>query len=81
MKDSLGGNVASKIVESLQPVGEERLKKNMIGFGSDGASVMRGQHGGAAVKLQSQMNTEFKSFHCMVHKMELAVNMATNSAA
>ena len=81
MKDSVtGNNVASAIFESLKPIGEERLKKNMIGFGSDGASVMRGHHVGAAVKLQSLMNTEFKSFHCMAHKMELAVNMAINSA-
>ena len=81
MKDgATGSNVASSVFESLKPIGEENLKKNMIGFGTDGASVMRGQHAGAAVKLQSLTKSNFKAFHCMAHKMELAVNMATTSA-
>ena len=37
-----GSNVASEAAKSLKPIGEERLKKNMIGFGSDGVRCHEG---------------------------------------
>ena len=41
------------------------------GLATDGASAMRGEQSGAAAKLRSLVNSDFKSFHCMAYKMEL----------
>ena len=46
----------------------------MIGFASDSASVMRGEHAGTVVHLKATLESDFKSFHCMAHHLELAVN-------
>jgi hypothetical protein len=50
-----------------------------MGLANDGASVMRGEKSGVTAILRTLVTSEFKAFHCMAHKMELAVNMATKS--
>jgi OTU-like cysteine protease len=75
-----GEIIASAIYNSLLPIGESRLKEGLIGFASDGASAMRGEYSGAAVKLQTMIGRDLISFHCMAHRLELAVNSAVKSA-
>jgi len=75
-----GEIIAAAIYESLLPIGESRLKEGLIGFASDGASAMRGEYSGAAVKLQTKIGGDIISFHCMAHRLELAVNSAVKSA-
>jgi len=73
-------NIAGAIFESLKPIGEETVTINIIGLATDGASVMRGEKSGAAAILRSLVKGDFKVFHCMAHRMELAVNIATKSS-
>jgi len=75
-----GNNIAGAIFESLKPIGEETVTKNILGLATDGASVMRGEKSGAAAILRSLVKADFEAFHCMAHRMELAVNMATRSS-
>lgn len=63
-------------------VDEERdlfsyLKNNLVGYGSDGASVMLGKYGGLAVVLEREMTrrTLYKVY-CMAHKLHLAITNA-----
>jgi hypothetical protein len=75
-----GVNIAQAIFDSLKCVGEETITKNLVGLATDGASVMRGEKSGAVAILRTLVKSELKAFHCMAHKMELAVNMATKSS-
>lgn len=76
-----GSNIVTAIFDSLKETGLVAVSKNFIGFATDGASVMRGEKAGAGgAILRSLAKADFKSFHCMAHKMELAVNMATKTS-
>lgn len=46
--------------------------QQFVGFCSDGASCMIGQHKGVATLLK-QRYPLLESFHCMAHRLELAV--------
>ena len=74
-------NIADTIYQSLITNGikHEVLQLRMIGFASDGASMMRGEHAGTVVRLKAMLKSDFKSFHCMAQSLELAVNGAVKS--
>lgn len=74
-------NIADAIYQSITTSGvkHEVLQRRMIGFASDGASVMRGEHAGTVFQLKAILKSDFKSFHCMAHRLELAVNGAVKS--
>jgi len=76
LKDKTGGGIAVAIKRTLIDNGltEEIIKHKLIGFGSDGASAMLGLYSGAAVKLKQLLGIDFKTFHCMAHRLELAVH-------
>jgi hAT family C-terminal dimerisation region len=59
-------------------ISEEILLRQLIGFCSDGASCMTGQFQGVA-KLFRDKIPHIKSFHCMAHRLELAVKNAVDS--
>ena len=44
---------------------------NMVGFGSDGASVMTGYRNGVASKIKRNVQHVF-SIHCVAHRLALA---------
>lgn len=46
-----------------------------FGFGSDGCSVMVGEHKGVAT-LMKHLNPHMQSFHCIAHKLALAAGQA-----
>ena len=75
-------NIANAIYQSLTESGvkHEILQLQMIGFASDGASVMRGENAGTVVHLKEILKSDFRSFHCMAHRLELAVNGAVKSS-
>ena len=52
--------------------------KHFIRFCSDGASTMTGEHNGLAVLLKARYPL-IKSFHCMAHRLELAVKGAVDT--
>jgi len=72
---SLTGNTEDDLEKS-----KNILRSRLIGFASDGASVMVGEYNGAVVKLQEMLNTNFKAFHCLAHRLELAVHSAVRSS-
>ena len=66
--------IFQKLMDFLTVIGisEEILLRQLIGFCSDGASCMIGQFQGVA-KLFRDKIPHIKSFHCMAHRLELAV--------
>lgn len=52
-------------------LGEEDLKKKVVGFGCDGASVMVGKKGGVSAFL-TQLQPSCITVHCFAHRLELA---------
>jgi hypothetical protein len=55
------------------------LQTKLIGFASDGASALRGIYSGAATCLEQLIGVKFISFHCMAHRLELAVHGVVKS--
>ncbi len=54
------------------------MREHLIGFSSDGASCMTGQHGGLATLLKAKY-PKIIAFHCMAHRLELAVKNAVDA--
>ncbi|KAK7156938.1 hypothetical protein R3I94_006858 [Phoxinus phoxinus] len=52
-------------------VGEEDLKKHLVGFGCDGAAVMLGVNNGVTARLQ-RLCSSLVSIWCVAHRLELA---------
>ena len=65
------------IVEAIEKyLAEKQLSNNQISsFGSDGAAVMIGRHGGVSTLLQQQ-NINLLSVHCICHRLALAASQA-----
>lgn len=49
------------------------MRKNLIGFASDGASVNVGRKGGLAQHLKNFAENPLFAIHCMAHRLELAI--------
>lgn len=61
--------------------GEEKsfsnyLKRNLIGYASDGESVMAGQQGGLISYFRNNAEHFIYSIHCMAHRLELVIEKA-----
>jgi len=55
----------------------QKLKENLVGFGSDGAAVNMGQYNGVAKKLRDWTNShDIIAVHCMAHRLQLAIGYA-----
>jgi len=67
-------NIVNQLIECLKESGfnDHYLINNWISFVSDGASVLLGKKNGVAKRLQERYPLIF-SFHCMNHRLELAV--------
>lgn len=52
----------------------EIMKKQMIGFCSDGASNMTGKFIGLATLLKQVVGEHLQIFHCMAHRLQLAIH-------
>jgi hypothetical protein len=68
------------LMQFLNGIGlsDDVLSKQFIGFCSDGASCMIGQHKGVATLLKVRF-PRLKTFHCMAHRLELAVKNAVDT--
>ena len=64
--DGKATTIVDAITSYLQSSGLDL--NNISYFGSDGASVMLGRHGGVATLLRSQ-NNEMISVHCICHRL------------
>jgi len=55
------------------------MKKNLVGFASDGASVMTGRNNGLAKRFERFTDRNFLyAIHCMAHRLHLAIRRALN---
>ena len=50
---------------------EQQWVQKLVGFGSDGASVMTGRENGVSAKLK-ELRPELQAVHCFAHRLELA---------
>ena len=50
----------------------DQLRKKLVGFGSDGASVMRGSQGGVTALLKADV-PHLIAVHCVAHCLELSI--------
>jgi hypothetical protein len=80
------GSTACGITSSVEKeltayqITQEYLQKALIGICTDGAAVMTGQNSGVASHFQRKYGTEkIERFHCVAHKLELAVEDALKS--
>ena len=73
-------HIVSSLLELLKKNGFENsyLEQNLIGACSDGASVMLGKNSGALTQLQN-MFPKIVLWHCMCHRIELAIGDAVKS--
>jgi len=77
-----GQSIANALVKSLSELGidESILKARLLGFCTDGASNLRGHVKGALqILAETLKRTDLFTFHCMNHKLELAVHDAVSS--
>ena len=77
-----GEDIASKLLESLMTVGitVNILQNRLMGFCTDGASNLHGCVKGALKIFADKIHrTDMVNFHCMNHKLELAVHDAVTS--
>ena len=59
---------------------KELSPSKMIGFGSDGASVMTGENKGVKGRLKEQ-NAHMVDIHCMAHRLALSTSQAVPGVA
>ena len=57
---------------------ENIIKRNLIGFASDGANVMIGSNGRVSQKLTEYVERSIFTIHCLAHRLQLAVGRAWN---
>jgi len=77
---STGAEIAKAVLGCFAELGDEILQARLIGVSSDGASVMTGRHDGALVHMRKSLQADFVSFHCLAHRLELAVHAAVRSS-
>ena len=73
----LANGCAETIEAALMAYLEEQSipLSRLVGFGSDGASVMIGKHSGVATRLKNKQPI-LTSIHCMAHRLALAAGQA-----
>jgi len=74
LTDATAVGLEKVLVDYLHTIGleDDVLRVNFVGFCSDGASCMIGQHKGVATLLKAKFPL-LQTFHCMAHRLELAV--------
>lgn len=83
---STGEEIAKAVLGCFSNLAEDPeksasiLRARLIGFSSDGASVMIGEFKGAVVKLQELLKTNILAVHCLAHRLELAVHNAVRAS-
>ena len=76
-------DIAEAVCKALTNLGftTDILQQRLIGVCTDGASNLQGEMRGALSMVKTKMNTNFLVFHCMAHKLELAVHDVLKAVA
>ena len=80
LKQTRADDIVNCLLEYLSSLGitSDVMSRQLLGFCSDGASTMVGEINGVATQLRSKF-PHLKTFHCMAHRLELAVKNAVDS--
>ncbi|XP_071509517.1 zinc finger protein 862-like [Diadema antillarum] len=78
--ESITRTITDGLDKNLQ-INSEVLKKKLIGFGSDGASVMMGKNSGVATLLKTRHSPVLQAVHCTAYRLELAFKDALKNVA
>ena len=72
--DETANGLLNTLVSSFQNDGiEAAVKRQLIGYASDGAAVMMGKKGGLGKLLEGYVNHKLVSVHCLAHRLHLAI--------
>lgn len=74
LESAKADGIVKTIVNKLQIIGLDCVK--MVGFGSDGASVMMGKQAGVGKQLKDYNSPYMVHLHCLAHKLALACHDA-----
>lgn len=76
LESQTGKDIADAVCTALTQLGftKDVLQKRLIGVCTDGASNLQGAMKGALAIMKTELQTDFVVFHCMAHKLELAVH-------
>lgn len=79
LKSQTASNIVSQLIECLYTSGftENFLVEHWVLFVTDGASVLLGKRNGVAIRLKEKYPLIF-SWHCLNHRLELAVGDTLN---
>ena len=72
--------ICCSVLETLNNIGftNNYLQKNLVGFCSDGASVMLGRKSGMSTRITNQF-PNIIIWHCLNHRIQLVLDDAINS--
>jgi len=68
-------------ITSDGPAFTNNVKENLIGFASDGASVMMGSHNGLKVLINNWATKNIYVKHCMAHRLNLVIRSAMKTVS
>jgi hypothetical protein len=66
-------NIMIQSFENEKPGFSDVVRSKLVGFASDGASVMMGEHNGLLQKLKTWKGKNIYGIHCMAHRLQLAI--------
>jgi len=80
ISDATAAGLESTLTSYLNDIGlsDDLMASQFVGFCSDGASCMIGEHRGVATLLKAKFPL-LQTFHCMAHRLELAVKNSVDS--
>ena len=76
---SITESITTGLQKRLQ-IDDNFLRKKLVGFGSDGASVMIGHNNGVATQMK-RYNRVLKAVHCTAYGLELVFKDALKKVA
>ena len=79
LESQVAERIYNTVLDSLNSAGfsNEYLKQNLIGFCSDGASVMLGRNSGVGTRLQENF-PKIVIWHCLNHQLQLVLDNSVN---
>lgn len=69
-------NVLMNAINEEKQDMSQYFKRYMVGFASDGASVMTRKYNGLVTKVRAHVDNPIYAVHCMAHRLQLAIGNA-----
>lgn len=81
LERATAANCYGEIIAALHEycgIQEPELWSKLVGFGSDGASVMTGRRSGVGARMKEHQ-PKLQTVHCIAHRLELAIKQASKN--